>query len=253
MGISLEQAQATRFQNSTTPELHEYCEQLGLTHGTQDERTTLITRLMAACGLGQHTFTQQGDTPKVARASGEDVVPPYNLTPDGIWGGRRHRVKLPVPEGSKLAKSERFDWNGKFYSINYEEPTDIPEPILEILRNNKGRRISQEKIGTDGESTTRITPTDRGFSYIGVTPGTEHLAGSMTEWYQKRGAGWYDKRSPQEINLIAGKLGVKTRHELNGRTEVVPHADVVAGIKTFLFGYPDAIDAPEKKQKEVAA
>lgn len=244
---SIESAAEGRFESSTVEELKEYAKGLGIDEQLKGNESSDKIRAMLLTALG---LAVKGEVPKplgmprVVNA-GEAIFPEYNLSPVGLWGGRRHRIKLPRPEGSKMANAEGFGWNGKeTYYIAYDEVTNVPEPILNILRTNKRRRSYQNPVAMpDGskEITTAWAFDDIAFSYLGVDPDTAERAGSLLEWYQRKGPSWFNKRSLRELQLIAGKIELVMRHPgKDGKT--FDHDEACAAMKTFFFGYPDAIE-----------
>lgn len=246
--LSIDDAKASRFEQATLPELRAYADQLGIDYAPTAPGATLRRKLLEACGLPTEVAATQAvpaKRPKIASAR-EAIVPPYNLTPNGLWGGRRHRVKLPRPAGSKLAAAEGFGWNGKHpYYLPYDEVVAVPEPVLNILRENTRPRPIQRKIPMpDGsvEVTTDWVHDPMPYQYIGVDAETAHLAGSLTEWYQQRGPAWFDKRTHAELRQIAGLCEISL---LGHDRKPVAQDEALARLKTFFFGYPDAIEVED--------
>ena len=132
--IPLKQAQETNFATSTRAELNKYAQELGIADDLPPNANaaTIRAKVLAALGIAAQPGTEPaagGSAPKIERNASNDIFPSYNLSPDGIWGGRRHRMSIPRPEGSKNAQAEGFAWNGKHtYYLAYDEVTDVPEP-----------------------------------------------------------------------------------------------------------------------------
>ena len=242
----IESAAAEQFSKSTVEELRAYAKDVGIEEsippGANGDAIRKI--LLNALGLEVKASFVVGPAIKIV-SGGEEIFPSYNLSPTGLWGGRRHRITLPRPEGSKLGNYEGFAWNGKApYFVAYNEVCNIPEPILNILRSNKRRRSFQKRtILDDGsvEITTDWAHDDISFTYIGVDPETADRAGSLMEWYQQKGPGWFDKRSLREMQLIGARCDLSLRHQ-GPNPPLFTKDDALALLKTFFFGYADAIE-----------
>lgn len=253
----IEIAAAERFERSTPDELNAYIAELGIENDVPARYTSDQKRrgLLAALGIE----VRQNDVgarpgPKVVRG-GEDIFPAYNLTAEGVWGGRRRRIKLPRPEGAKLENAAPFSFNGKApYYIAYDEVQNIPEPIFNILKDNKKRRPVQIRTtGQHGEVeiTTGWEFDDIPLSDYGVDPDTKDRAGSLMEWYQAKGPSWIDKRSLRELQLIGARCELSMRHP-GSEKKLFEEAEARGVIKTFFFGFPDAVEMEEPKQEKVA-
>jgi hypothetical protein len=245
--IPLSQAKDEKFSRSTLPELREYCDQLGITYTKQHNGEALRRMLFESMGLGEPSMPAAAEKQraKVVARTKEPITPPYNLTPEGLWGGRRRRVSIPRPEGSKMAKAELFGWNGKKpYYLPYGEVHAIPEPIYHILRENKRRRPVEQHIPIPGtmmqEVTTAFEFDDTPFTDHGVDPDTAHLAGSLTEWYQQKPPSWYKDRSDLELGVIVRALSLLERDKEGKRK---PRDEILGELFVFLYGHPDVEDA----------
>jgi hypothetical protein len=188
--------------------------------------------ILSALGLTSTTAAYVGKGIKVS-AKGDEIYPPYNLTPNGKWGGRRHRIVLPRPDNT-IAAAESFQWNGKapFY-VPFEEPCDVPEPIYHQIKDLKRVQVKTEPNGGDGELTTQFSQPSAPYSYLGVTPGTADLCGSMTEWYQLKGPRWFSARSERELELISARLEVEIVDRDGKRLK---HEDMIARMLEFVYG-----------------
>jgi hypothetical protein len=252
MAQPIENAASERFERSTPEELNAYISELGIESDVPFRLTSDQKRrgLLTALGIE----VRQNDVgsrpgPKIAR-SGEDIFPPYNLTAEGVWGGRRRRIKLPRPDGAKLENAMPFSFNGKaLYYVAYDEVQNVPEPIYNLIVTNKKRRPVQIRTQTP-EGATEITTgwefDDVPMSDYGLDPETKDRAGSLMEWYQAKGPSWFEKRTLRELQLIAARCEVSMKGYDNKPLDLV---EGLATIKTFFFGYPDAVEVKEAKEK----
>lgn len=112
--IPVREAMKTRFQSSTTQELLAYLEEVGVDiGGPPHDQHKLRAALCAAIGITDSVGAEKRVSQKAVKVNDVGIRPPYNLTPIGLWGGRRHRITLPRPESAKLARAEPVSWNGK--------------------------------------------------------------------------------------------------------------------------------------------
>jgi hypothetical protein len=239
--ISFEDALASQFNASTLEELRYYFTQkTGEVAPKQTNSATLRNKLLKACGIANE-FT--GAKVGVFKPGQEPIYPDYNLTPNGKWGGRRHRIKVAKPtDATKNENIWHGSWNGSApYFLRYGEVQAVPEPFYLRLRDQKRPVASaQRTVLEDGsvETTTVLKLDDRhSISYFGVDPNTEHLCGSLTEWYQNKGPAWFRQRSERDCQLIAQKLELKWQDE---QKRPLPHNDILPRLIEFIFGHADA-------------
>jgi hypothetical protein len=244
--IPLKDAMTNRFSSSTTPELLAYLAEVGVEVGDPPpDQAKLRSMLCSALGLSDVSGSERRAQAKPVKAKDPGTIrPPYNLTPLGVWGGRRHRIILPRPEGNTVARAEPVSWNGKPpYWVPYGEVVSVPEPIFNILASRKRvipmARKTKLSDGSE-ETTTDWEFADVGLTYIGVDPLTADRCGSMTEWFQKKGPEFYTdkKRSLRELVAVATMLDITTtKSDMMKTPKAEP--DLIADILTFLYGYPD--------------
>lgn len=252
--ITLNDAQENKFATSTRSELRAYAEQLGLENVPPNANSATLKKLVcAALGIALENDGAAAPTPKVTTMHGGDSIKPtYNLTPNGIWQGRRHRLSIPRPDGSKYAEAEGFAWSSKHtYYIPYDEVIDVPEPIYNILVTNKRRRpkMVRPEGGDPGEFTTGWDFDAMPINYLGVDEATKDRAGSLLEWYQARGTGWFEDKTDRQLRQIAGLLEVATT-AWNGDGQprrMLSTDELRDAIMEFLFGYADAQAEPNEK------
>lgn len=252
--ISLKEAQASAFTNSTKKELLEYAKELGIENIAENAPAAVIRRAVcSALGIAIDSEGRAAPQPQVSAARGGDrILPPYNLTPNGIWGGRRHRMSIPRPEGTKIGQAEGYAWNGKHeYYIAYDEVDSVPEPIYNIIVTNRRRRVSavRPQGGEVGELTTKWDFDPVSLNYIGVDEETKDRAGSLLEWYQGRGSKWFHDLTARQLTQVARMLEVPTQQYMgqNIPPRIFSHEEVLERVMEFLYGYADADVAPNEK------
>lgn len=252
--ISLEEARATQFATSTRSELRKYAEELGLEPQDNANSATLKKMVCAALGiaLGSAAAAPSGAVNVTIAGGSDKIFPSYNLLPGGMWGGRRHRVSLPRPEGSKLAQSESFEWGGKApYYVPYDEVTDVPEPIYQIIVGNRRRRTVPRETKMPGggvELTTGWEFDDVPLRYYGVDPVTANRAGSLMEWYQSRGTAFFKALTLRQMHQLCQRIEQPTERRIQGGPAVAFTEDELRGnLLQFFFGYADAESEPNDK------
>lgn len=240
--ISLEDAQKHSFASSTVEELRAYCDELGLAHDKRNKSAGLITMLCRELGINEpNNFAGHKANVVSVKAKG-DITPDYNLTPNGRWGGRRHRVRLIRPQDTKIEAGKMFNWNGKDFGIAYDEVTNVPEPFYQILvgtRKKYARGVSVD-IG-EGAKEIHTHFFDAGeafpFQYLGVDPETADRAGSLLEWYQQKGPRWFHERNRRDLERISGLCDVDLKDKHGDRLDEAALRDALL---VFFFSYADA-------------
>lgn len=252
--ISLNDAQENKFATSTRSELRAYAEQLGLENVPPNANSATLKKLVCnALGIALESEGASAPTPKVTTIHGGDTIfPSYNLTPNGIWQGRRHRLSIPRPDGVKLGAAEGFAWSSKHtYYIAYDEVQDVPEPIYNIIVTNKRRRPKMVRPdGAEaGEFTTAWDFDAVPMNYLGPDEDTKDRAGSLLEWYQSRGSAWFEDKTDRQLRQIAAKLEVATTAwNGDGQPRRMLNTEELRGaIMEFLYGYADAQAEPNEK------
>lgn len=251
--IPLADAQAKNFSDSTRTELRAYAEELGIDNISDTANAEQLRKMVCgALGIAVEVDGRAAPQPVVRNTHGGDkVTPPYNLTPNGIWEGRRHRLSIPRPDGMKLGQAEGFGWNGKHtYYIAYDEVDAVPEPIYNILATNKKRRVSAVKPagGVEGELTTKWDFDAVPMNYYGVDQETAMRAGSLMEWYRGRGSEWFTQLTDRQLVQVARMLEVPTQVHLGTGLppRILPMEELRGNVMVFLYGYADVDVEPNK-------
>ena len=206
--IPLETAERQGFAASTPAELRAYYLQVtGEKAPPAMKPDNILKALLAKRGI-----VNEFSGVKASAVSQPDVAifPPYNLTPNGEWGGRCHRIKASKPpDATKSENAWIGSWNGSpDQVIFYNEVAVVPEPIYLRIRSQEqitpvAKRIFNQEDGSV-DVTTELKVQDRhSISYLGVDPATADRAGSLTEWYQMQGPDWFRERSDRDHQRIA--------------------------------------------------
>lgn len=258
--IPIEEATKTRFASSTSNELAHYVEVLGLEPVVNEPQDKARARVLAALGLTDISGAdrRRGGVQSHIKPKGEPIRPPYNLSPNGLWGGRRRRIKLPRPEGAKLGQAEAISWNGKAtYWLPYDRLEAIPYPIYMILVDRRRRIVGQEKVvnGDGGtELRTKWDFAEMPIIDMGDDPLTADRAVSMSEWYRSQGVAFYKRRNTRELQAICNLLEIPlTKGDPGTQKTSKTDEDMLADIFTFLYGYPDVSDDESAEEAEAEA
>lgn len=253
--IPLKEAQQQNFSRSTRAELRAYAEELGVEAIPDNADAKLLRKMVcAALGIAVDAEGRGAPPPKIVGTSkgGDKITPSYNLTPNGIWGGRRHRLSIPRPEGVKIGAAEGYIWDAKHtYYIAYDEVDSVPEPIYNILVTNKRRVPKAERPtgGEMGELTTRWEFAGNAIHYLGVDPETANRAGSLLEWYQAHGSEWIGELTTHQLRQVAQRLEVPSTQYMGDKLppRALSDDEMRNKVMEFLFGYADAMVEPNKQ------
>lgn len=185
--IDLEQAAQNDFQDMTTDQLRVALTELGeIVDGRWGDAKL---RSMLAIRFGRRTAPPPPAPVKKQTAGGSPFGPTWPLVPPlhtgGKWGGKMYRVIIT----SRLAEDKGCPLTWENWTVNaaLNEPVDLPEPHYMRLVDCVTDEIRQKRIETDsGETWEKLKTPFRQFNFqpLGVTPGTEHLPGSMWEYYR---------------------------------------------------------------------
>lgn len=242
--ISIEEAQASAFQSSVTDELRAYCDQAGIGWHHREKDQTLRARLCDALGILNPTKPQKIVRPLNVKSKG-DIFPPYNLTGNGKWGGRRHRLSLNRPPDAKIEAGKYFNAGGIKFGLEYEKLTAVPEPVyLQLMATRRVQAKNMPHDLGDGVVERRTDFFDVGekypFSYRGVDPDTADRAGSLAEWYQDKGPKWFRELPPRDIERVMQYCDV---HPKTYRDAMPTHEDKVDALLIHFFGHADVEEA----------
>lgn len=219
MAISLQDALANNFRNSTRDELEDYFRELG--EPVPHKRTAednVRRKLLQLCNKDTEFSPQVTEVQARKRSA---VTPPYSLIPErGGYQGRRQRGKLHRPEGETGASAGKaFSVNGWSYTFEYGKVQAIPEPIylyVKSLENCKGNIVNTRDDSGFNEVHTELTFTQKfNLEWLGVDPETADRCASPHEWYRKQGKEFIEGLKPAEIREVCAYLGdIPTKDKL---------------------------------------
>jgi hypothetical protein len=133
--ISYNEAKGVKFENSTLDELrHYHAEKFGEDAPRKMNGPTIRKKLLQSEGMANEF---SGAKVGVFRASDTPIYPEYNVSANGKWGGRRHRIKVSKPrDATKNEAVLGISVQGApNYYIKYGEVQDVPEPVYLRLRD----------------------------------------------------------------------------------------------------------------------
>ena len=244
MAMSLDAAKDERFARSTLEELRAFCADLGIEYSPKNKGDHLRAKLMNALGVTEAFVTSAGKPREFARPA-KDILPPYNLTLSGKWGGRRHRVRLSRPTGQTAAKGEGFFLGSSQVFVKYNEVCSVPEwAYAQMVDNQVPRPVSKVMRSHDGDKTGEIMIEwefeQAPFTYLGVDPETADLCGSLHEWYQNKGTKWLDELTLRQLQSVAAILDVQSTERSPAGVPVhLPIERLLEAVKLRLFSFHD--------------
>lgn len=187
MSTFIERAQ-NGWETATREEIKTDAEVLGIELKGNFSDETARARLQAAVG----TIAQEAKpvtTPRLVAARPTEMP---NLTTMGKWGGRCRDVSVSRPVGD-ASYGVPVRWEDMLIYIPFAQGKEskrytIPEPHFFVLQNaTRYSFILDPSITKNGIDRSGITEEfEQAYPYqdYGITPGTEHLPGSILEWYQ---------------------------------------------------------------------
>lgn len=185
MSNFIERAQS-KWEGCDRETLKQDAETLGVDLKGNWSDATAILRLCAAVGQ----IAPQADAKPILNKQDRPTVKP-NLTTIGEWGGRCRDVVVFRPQGDN-SPGAPVAWDQMRIYIPFDDGTGkkytIPEPHYNVLKDAKLRHYdltarrneSGDVIRTHANREEQTFPSGAGE----VTIGTEHLPGSLLEWYQ---------------------------------------------------------------------
>ena len=209
-----------RFNGIPRELMKKYCGMLGVEIKGNVSDDTMRLRLCTAVGQ----IAPESAATKSATVSPRPTEKP-NVTTIGRWGGRCHDVSLFRPSGD-TSPGIPLRWDEMLIYVPWGDSDakgglkryTIPEPHAEILNNAVKRSFTLETQQRKDKSmyVERVETQEPSipFQDHGLTPGTEHLPGSMLEWYQ-----WEAERKGYFQNFKLSRLQT-IWSELSGKPPV---------------------------------
>lgn len=115
-----------------------------------------------------------------------------NLTPQGVWGGRRQRVILSRGPLDMNHRNKAITWEGITRAFPYDEMVDMPLPWFNVMKDAVNAHITQKKVHDDDDNLIGMQKVETPYNVhqyrdLGPTPGTEDLPGDLCEFWQREG------------------------------------------------------------------
>lgn len=189
MDSKLEQWAQSHFEGLNRNDLREAGRALGCDFAPNTTEAVMRAKLNELVGQGvgaaQTAPTTPSNVVKLPR-----LTRPKLLATD-VWEGRRHR--LIVHKSADDAEHICFvlTWDGFPRSFEFGKEIDMPEPYFNVLRMAENRVVRQRPIRDSEGNLERyesyVVRSPRfAYNYMGVSPGTEELPGSILEYWQGR-------------------------------------------------------------------
>lgn len=125
--------------------------------------------------------------PATAVTAAPESMP--NLTPFGAWGGRCRRVVVTNNSGDATLKGITVHWEGRPQDFLFNVERTVGEPWFNIMKQQK-KTLTVCRTVTEADGSKRVVPEDMSvpaisFQDLGPDPATEHLPGSLLEYYRR--------------------------------------------------------------------
>ena len=178
-----------KFEGLSRDQLREAGKAFGCSFGPNTAESTMRFKLCEKVGQSpsaEAAMTQRPDNvislPRLKRP---------RLSATDVWEGRRHRVLVNKGRDDGERISFVLTWDGCPRAFEYGKPIDMPEPYFNILKMAKDGTVRQRSVKDEEGRLVRMESYDVwtpkfAYNYMGVTPGTEHLPGSILEYWQNR-------------------------------------------------------------------
>lgn len=246
-------AKAERFERCTPKELREFGREQGLKFGPNTSAETMQRKLLEHCGL---TLNNEQSNVVRHRAT-NSITPPYNLTFEGIWEGRRRRIRVPRPaDALKGDGAISVSVNGKApYLIKFNQVEAVPYPIYNRLNEIRAVRAIQV-TNPDGTSGTEFNHDDPKilFHDLGDDPDTADRAVDLADWYRGRGPQWFRDRKTHELRSIATvcQLNQHVKNEAGTGTRPMNHDELLAALFVHFWNDLDVIEEGNEPVEQAA-
>lgn len=193
---NLTRAIADDFKSVSGPELKAFANQLGVDYHPNIGDEKLRARMLHKLGRevveipGDDEFEQvSGPVPGGPEGIPIKELMALNLTPDGIWQGRRRIVSIVRPDIYKGTQPHPFRWGRHLCMIPYNRPVSVPYPIYHIMRRSEFKEVEQVRTqGRDGtpKIVNHFTTVNRWrYTDMGDDPKTAHLPVSQKQQFRQ--------------------------------------------------------------------
>lgn len=186
------------FKGCSRAELEAFAGQIGVEFHPNIGDEKLRARMMEKLGkepveMPGTNEVQQVDGPDAEEAGDHHLslkeLMKLNLTPDGLWEGRRRLVTIVRPDNFKGNAPHPFRWGRALCTIPYNRMVSVPYPIYHIIRNSDYKEVEQERTtGRDGTPRVinhYVTQNRWRYNDLGDDPKTEHLPVSQKDQFQQ--------------------------------------------------------------------
>ena len=245
--MKFEQAVKERFERCTPRELREFCKQHNIKIGPNTAPDTMVRKLLEALDLSPNVHADTARDKVVRLRSRSEVIPPYNLTFEGTWEGRRRRIRLARPaDAVKGDGAIEVSVNGKNpYPIPFNRVEAVPYPIYNRL--NELRQVNRyQKTLDSGEVTTAFDFTDPKYNFadLGDDPDTADRARDLNDWYRAKGPTWLRERNIREMRMIANICQIDDRVKNDAGTGTRPMNEDEL-LQALMLAFYNEIDVEE--------
>lgn len=271
---NVEDAKQINFDRSTLEELRNYCVTEKVAFKGSQREETLKKILRAHFNMDGEIIGYTGKQRTIKPRN--QVVPPMNLKPNGVWGGKRHRIRVSKPSLlSRRDEAMHVISNGHYgssdvrgYPIRFGAWVVVPTPIFtRVCEIEKAEvHFMDVPIEIDGAKSHDVVAVFKHENLYTVEvdnrdgePGYQHLPANTMEWYRDKRVDWYASLDVRELQTVAKYLGLATK-DIGEKGKISPDIPVERlreNIYQHVFGYSDPLTEAEleelqEQEKEAA-
>lgn len=178
-----EQWASNKFQGLTKAELREAGSIFGCTFGPNAGEAAMRQKLCEK--IGEAPMRE----PEVIKPRTDGKKP--NLTPKGVWEGRRQRVILSRAPHEAQHKAKALIWEGETRYFAYDEIVDMPQPWFNIMVDAVSAHVYQKPLRDEegnllGYQRIETPYSVHQYRHLGVTPGTEDLPIDLCDYWKQQ-------------------------------------------------------------------
>jgi hypothetical protein len=239
-GIDMERLVSQRFQGLSRTELREAADILGLNFGPNTSERTMRLKLCEKIGTMPPDEASDPAPVSIKRGNGP-FDPKPNLTPSGVWGGKRHRVTIFPQTNENTDNAQSYvrlfhECEPRDYPFGVE--LDLPHPHYESLRRAETGTLKDREVKDSSGNLVRIEHYEvksprYPHQYHGVVPGTEDLPTSLKDYWQRQAV------KTNNFEGIQRRMLIQIRADLYGPVgpafyKDLTDQDILASILEFL-------------------